>query len=263
MATLTVIGNAASAPPAMGACSCYLVEAAGTRIVLDLGPGALPRLRAATEVRALDAIFISHMHTDHWIDLLALNVAFWTEEPRAAEGELRPVALYLPPGGLALVDEAFGVLSRGVPGTMAGRWRQAFAAREYDPGEIVRCGPLAVSFVGPTRHATTNYAMRVDSGEGVLAYTGDTAPCREAVEAGGGASLFLGECTLLEPGPQSETHTAAAELGAMAREAGAARLLATHISRQDGAWRAQLLSRLAPAFGGPVEVVHLGDTWGF
>jgi len=73
-ATLSIIGNSAGIPAPGGACSAYLVQTPATKLLLDCGPGALPRLRTQLRMREIDGIVISHMHTDHFLDLLALNV---------------------------------------------------------------------------------------------------------------------------------------------------------------------------------------------
>jgi len=72
---LTVIGCAGSFPNPTSAASCYLVEHDGTSIALDLGPGSLGPLAAATDIRTLDAVLLSHLHADHCLDLAGMYVA--------------------------------------------------------------------------------------------------------------------------------------------------------------------------------------------
>ncbi len=93
---LTVLGGASAGPGPRQGCSGYLVEAGGTRLVLDLGPGTLPELRQHTEMAALDAVVISHMHVDHMLDLLALWWG-WIHNPVPLP---RLLPLWLPPGGV-------------------------------------------------------------------------------------------------------------------------------------------------------------------
>ena len=264
MATLTIAGNASAAPPAYGACSAYVVEHLSTKVLLDCGPGSLANIRAATSVHELDAVFISHMHTDHFLDLLALNVALWTEEGHRTVGGARwRLPVYLPPGAFATLDAVFKALTVNVTGTNAARYSEALDCREYDPEETIRAGEIVVSFVGPTKHSTTDYGMRVRAGNGLLGYTGDTARCDAAVEVGRDAGLFLAECTLLDVGRASDTHTSAGELGEMASLAGSERLLATHFIDHSGAFRAGATERLAAATRVPFELVTLGQVFEF
>ncbi len=265
MPSLRILGNASAAPPANGACSAYLVEARDTKVLLDCGPGSLARIRAATDVSELDAIVISHMHTDHFLDLLAMNVALRTQEAgRAVGGAPWRVPLYLPPGGLETLEACFAGLATNVSGTTAARWRDSFDAREYDPAETLVAGPVSVTFVGPTKHSQLDYGMRLECGGRVLGYTGDTAFCEAAIEVGRGADLFLAECTLMDAGRASDTHTCAAELATMARAARPGRLLATHFLRHDEPWRAELSKRLTEGMDATEHhLVALGDVYEF
>src|SRR5436305_14975258 len=70
MPSLEIIGCSGAVPEAGGACSCYLVRGGGATLLLDCGPGALPRLATRLAPEAVDAIFLSHMHQDHILDLL-------------------------------------------------------------------------------------------------------------------------------------------------------------------------------------------------
>ena len=83
---LTVLGAGpawSDRPGSSGA--SYLVRTATTAIVLDLGQGSFPRLAAALEPSTLDAVLISHLHPDHFIDLIPLRnyLAFQLQPPRS------------------------------------------------------------------------------------------------------------------------------------------------------------------------------------
>src|SRR3982751_244217 len=92
---LTVVGCSPAWPNPGGAQSGYLVESAHGRLLLDCGPGVLPRLRAAEGWPRIDAIAITHLHLDHWGDLVPW-VGGLQFGPAA---ELPRPLLFLPPGG--------------------------------------------------------------------------------------------------------------------------------------------------------------------
>ena len=58
-----------------------------------MGSGAFSNLREAIDYTALDAILISHMHADHFLDLIPLRYAL-KYGPLQREGR---IALYMPP----------------------------------------------------------------------------------------------------------------------------------------------------------------------
>lgn len=267
MATLTVLGTASGAPVAESGCSAYLVRHAGTSVLLDCGPGSLGPLRAAAGVHELDAVVISHLHSDHVLDLVPLNVALLSEP---AVGTRRRLPVFLPPGGLAMLAATFQALTVNVASTLAARYTEALDCREYAAGETLRIGALEVTLVGPLRHATLAFGMRVRAGANVLAYTGDTAPCDAADALARGADVLLAECTYPEPGTHpAALHTSAVELGAYAERAGCASLIATHFAfarwPADRAEREAAIEARVQAGGytGPLTVARVGLEVGF
>src|SRR5258705_10574341 len=71
---LTVIGaGPAYANRAGSTGASYLVRAEGSALLLDLGQGSFPRLAGAIDPADLDAIVVSHLHPDHYIDLVPLR----------------------------------------------------------------------------------------------------------------------------------------------------------------------------------------------
>ena len=75
---LTVIGCSGSYVGPDSPASCYVVEAdygdRTWRIVLDLGNGALGPLQRFTDPLAVDAVFFTHLHPDHCLDLCSYYV---------------------------------------------------------------------------------------------------------------------------------------------------------------------------------------------
>ncbi|HET7430919.1 MAG TPA: MBL fold metallo-hydrolase, partial [Nocardioides sp.] len=75
---LTVVGCSGSFPGPQAAASCYLVEADHDgrtwRILLDLGSGAYGSLQRYADPLSIDAVFLSHLHADHCLDLTGYYV---------------------------------------------------------------------------------------------------------------------------------------------------------------------------------------------
>ncbi len=96
-----------------------------------------------------------------------------------------------------------------------------------------------------------------------LAVTGDTRPCRGTVEAAAGADLLVHDCTFGDPEQaraQETQHSTAREAARVARDAGAARLVLTHLStRYDRDWD-PLLTQAREEYAGPLEVASDGLT---
>jgi ribonuclease BN (tRNA processing enzyme) len=217
---LTVVGCSPAWPNPGGAQSGYLVEGSG-RVLLDCGPGVLPRLREEEGWPSVNSIVITHFHLDHWGDLVP-----WTFGAMFGPGRGTPTPeLWLPPGGmeeLARFEKTFGV---------PGMFSDAFACREYADGEPFETCALEITPVRVPHYQLLTFALRVSDGKVVLAYSGDSAPSVKLAEVARNADLFLCEATLAESsegGNGLRGHLSAEEAVAAFHESGARRLVIIH-----------------------------------
>lgn len=216
---LTVVGCSPAWPNPGGAHSGYLVEEDGQRLLLDCGPGVLSRLLERERWPRVDAIAITHLHLDHWGDLVSwvLGVRYGT----GREVERRP-ELWLPPGGAeALLDLAARL-------TSAALFEHAFTIREHDGDASFRAAGFEVTPRSVPHYDTQCYALRVGGNERVLAYSADCGPSEQLVETAREADLFLCEATLAEPEPEPRGHLTLAEALEAFQRSQARRLLVVH-----------------------------------
>ena len=226
-----------------GACSSYLLETGDAAVLLDIGNGSLGKLQLAIEYTRLDAIVITHMHADHFFDLVPLRQGL--KHGPLSRGS--PIPLFLPPGG----GRALDALRKAVaPDAAADFFDGSFAAGEYAPAECLRVKDLQLRFA-PTRHYIEGFAVRAEHGGASVTYSSDTAPCDAVVDLARASDLFLCEAALglgTEAGKRG--HSSAAEAGEMAFKAGVGRLVLTHYGAADSA--DALVAAAARTFAGPV-----------
>ena len=91
---LTVLGCAGSFPGPDSACSAYLIEADGFRLMLDFGTGSLSALQRYAGLRRVDAVLLSHLHCDHMLDACSYVVV----RRYAPDGPYPRLPLYGPAG---------------------------------------------------------------------------------------------------------------------------------------------------------------------
>jgi ribonuclease BN (tRNA processing enzyme) len=250
---LTVLGKSPAWQDAGGACSGYLVEDGDTRLLMDAGNGVFGKLRARVDYLEVDAVVVSHLHADHFLDLVPFAYAL-TYGPRQPAERVRPV-LHAPPGARDVFSRIVGCWGDG------SLIEKAFDLREYDPGEPVDVGSLRLTFQ-PVPHYTETFAICLESsrGGGRIVYGADSRPAEELIGFAQGASLVLMEATLRDPEPHGPRgHLTAAEAGEHARAAGAGRLVLVHISDELDAERSR--SQAADSFQGPVEVAAEGTVY--
>lgn len=212
---LTVLGSSGTHPRPGRACSSYLVEHDGSRLLLDCGNGSLANLLAVSAPAAVDALLLSHLHPDHVADVWGLYLA-----RRFADAP--PLPVY----GVAGTAERLASL---LPGDA--RFATQLDFRTVAAGDVVRTGALDVRLAAAA-HPVPTVAARVEGGGRVLAYSADTGPTDAVVDCARGADVFLCEATFSErdrPIPEG-LHCTGAEAGAMAAAAGARRLVVTHVS---------------------------------
>jgi ribonuclease BN (tRNA processing enzyme) len=241
---LTVLGTCGTYPAAGGACSGYLVEAGQggqtTKVWVDTGPGTLSNLLRVTELPALDAIWISHLHVDHVSDLLAANYAlrYADFQPPPA-----PVPVFGPTGWVSHVRP---FLTTGESEPING----VFEVHDLHDGERVDLGPLRLEAVA-TLHSVETYAVRASSGGRTLAYSADSGPCDALGRLADHADLFVCEAAWPElPEGVPPIHLTPQLAGEWAAKARARRLLLTHL--RPGSDSAAAAARAAEAYGGPV-----------
>jgi ribonuclease BN (tRNA processing enzyme) len=185
---VTVLGSSSSIPRPARASSSYLVRAAQTSVVLDLGTGAFSNLRRYLAADGLDAVVVSHMHPDHFIDLIPLRYAL-RYGPRSNR---RRVSLYLPPQGELVLRRMVAAFA---PEADSDFLADVYDVREYDPDAALEIGAVRVRFA-PTAHYIPTFAIRCDVEGASVAYSADTAPAAAVATLAAGSDLFLCEATL-------------------------------------------------------------------
>jgi ribonuclease BN (tRNA processing enzyme) len=216
---LTIVGSAAAwAGDGDEASSCYLVEGDDGAIVLDMGQGSFGHLRVRRRPETIAAVFVSHLHPDHCIDLIPLR-HYLRYEAAAAPGT---IALHAAAGLPDRFDALFG--ERGFLADL----RFALLV----PGEIVS-GDLRVT-VAPVTHTEASFAFRVSSavdadGAG-LVYSGDCGNADDLLPLLRPGDTLLAEASFgAENVPTGVAHLDARSAARAAARGQAARLVLTHL----------------------------------
>jgi ribonuclease BN (tRNA processing enzyme) len=260
---ITVLGKSPSWQDAGGACSGYLVEDGGTRLLLDCGNGVFAKLRERADYTELDAVLISHLHADHFLDLVPYSYAL----AYAPRQQSAPVGGYPGTDAPARPRLIAPAGAREVFRQVVGAWGKedlietSFALEEYDADSTVEVGTLRARFQ-EVPHFTTTYAVDFVStnGGGRFTYSADCRPGEELIRIAKDTDLLIVEATLALPEKTgARGHMTPAEAGDHARRAGAHRVVLTHISDElDSDWAREQGSE---AYGGPVDVAQEGATY--
>ena len=251
---LTIVGCSGSYPGPDSAASCYLLEAEHTsegetrtwRVLLDLGNGALGQLHRYADPLVVDAVFVSHLHADHCLDLCG----YYVMRKYHPTGPQPRIPVWGPDGTADRMARAYDLPVD--PGM-----HEEFDFRAYDGR--VELGPFVVE-ARQVVHPVTAYALTVTAGGRTLVYSGDTGPCDALDQVATGADVLLAEASF-ETGADNppDLHLTGADCGRTAARAGVGRLVLTHVPPWHDPAVAEAEAR--GEWSGPVELARAGATY--
>jgi len=248
---LTVVGCAGSFPGPDSPASCYLLEADGFRLVVDLGNGALGALQKYAGLFDVDAVCLSHLHADHCVDLYSYSIA----RTYAPAGPQPPIPVYGPAG----TCERIGLI-HGPHGDDSGLMKR-FKFETLAPGAF-EIGPFQVT-AAHMNHPVETFGFRFSHDGRSVVYSGDSGETEELEALASGADVFLCEAAFLDgPDLPQDLHLTARQAAGYAARAGVGQLVLTHLqpwNESDQAVReaADFGGELALAF--PGKVLSLGS----
>ncbi len=243
---ITVIGCSGSFPGPDGPASCYLLEAEGFRLLLDLGSGAVGALQRHAALDGIDAVCLSHHHADHCLDVCP----FWVARTYGPGGRMPRIPVYGPEGTARRMAQAYGLDEHPGMG-------EAFDFETLAPGRR-QIGPFQIT-LAHMNHPVETFGFRVEHAGRALAYSADTGTCPALVELARQADVLLCEASYLaSPDPMPDMHLTARQAAEHAARAGAGRLVLTHLVPWNDQQRT-LAEASAASFGGPISLAAPGQ----
>ncbi|MGI9624657.1 MAG: MBL fold metallo-hydrolase [Acidimicrobiales bacterium] len=239
--SVTILGASGSYAGPGGACTGLLVRSPAANVWLDAGPGTLANLQEHVGLRELSAIVLTHEHPDHWLELPVVYAAVRHYEHR------KPVPVYGTAGTLALAE------------TMCPALPEAFDWRLIEDRDTASIGDQEWHW-SRTDHYVETMASRVDVGESSFVFTADTGPKWDITQLGTGFDLLVSESTFLSSNePEGILHLSARQAGSIASEAGARRLILSHLA--PGEEPAAHAAEAEAAYGAPVDIAAIGQVY--
>jgi ribonuclease Z len=256
-------GTAGSVPTARRGLPATLIRRGADKMLIDCGEGTQRQLIRSVGLPDLTEVFLTHLHTDHWLGLPGMLKSFDLRERTA------PLTIFGPPGTKALLDT--------IQKTVFGRLKYRFRVVDLEPDAIVEFDGYEIHALR-VRHRGEAYGYalieedrpgrfdadmaaklgvtpgpefgRLQRGETVngivpervvgetrrgrkLVFSGDTSPCDMVRVAADGADVLVHEATFTseERDRALETgHTTARQAAELAAEAGVGLLALTHVS---------------------------------
>lgn len=256
---MTIVGCSGSFPGPESPASCYLVEAEGFRLLIDLGSGALGALQRYASLYEIDAVCVSHLHADHCLDLCDFSVA----RRFHPDGPVPPIPVYGPPQTAVRLGLALGAdpVADARPGADPFHGiTEIFSFTTITQGTM-EIGPLRVT-AAHMNHPVETFGFRLEHAGRSLAYSADTGPTDALTGLARDADVLLCEASFVEPvdagGPAlpDDLHLTGQQAGQHAAWAGVGQLVLTHLVPWND--ESRTLDEAGQAFSGPLSLAASG-----
>jgi ribonuclease BN (tRNA processing enzyme) len=273
MNTLTLLGTKGGPAIRPGGPNptSMLLTLSGRRIVIDCGLGVSRGLvEAGMSLKELDLVFITHLHSDHVLELGPLIHTAWTT------GLNHKFIVYGPTGTRAVWAGFLASLAYDIETRIADEGRPDLAGLveiiEYGPGEVLTDQDLTVTALRVDHPPVTDcFALKFVGSGKIIVFSADTAPFPPLADFARGADLLAHEAMLPEgldsivrrTGNGSRlrehlvaSHSFAADAAQIAAQAGVGMLVLNHLIPADDPafteahWRAAV----TPVFAGSLVV---------
>jgi ribonuclease BN (tRNA processing enzyme) len=237
---LIVLGSGTCVPSLTRNAPGYLLEAEGKQVLVDCGSGTLLQLeKAGRSFRDIDAVFITHLHPDHFADLMPLIHALVSVPGFKREKEL----LIAGPEGLThYYEDAFVPIIH----------RQEFI-RFIEMKNKLKLDPFSVHS-SATVHIRTSLAFRFEVGEKSIVFSGDADYDQGLIDISKDADILIADSSFPHS-KKGKGHLSSLECGLVAKKAGVKRLLLSHLYPDDLP-DSERLKECREVFSGEVELAE-------
>lgn len=247
---MTVIGCSGSYPGPDSTASCYLLEAEhdgrSWRVLLELGNGALGALHNYIDPLTVDAVLVSHLHSDHCLDLCG----FYVMRKYHPLGPQPRIPVWGPADTADRMARAYDLpLDPGM--------HEEFDFRPFEgPFSI---GPFAIEPI-EVDHPVDAFGLRITADGATIGYSGDTGPCTGFDRVAEGAQLLLAEASFRASDDNPpHLHLTGTDCADAANRGGAERLVLTHIPPWHD--KKYALAEAEAVYDGPVELARSGAVY--
>jgi len=228
---VTPLGTVSPYPKGDKNCPGFFIEYSNDKIMLDCGNGCTRLLDFSKDLNNLK-VFISHLHPDHYGDLLCLMQSAMVYKKF---GYLKDdLEIYVPDGDKVNIDRYYSynnryetdhLLDYKLLEGLANKSGIKFIGYESINKKI---NDISIkSLYVP--HQINSYAFRVDTPEGSIVYSSDTGTNNNLRNFAKDCDLFICEATFLKGQLRSENaHLYAWEAAEIAKDANVKKLLLTH-----------------------------------
>ncbi|MFW6038989.1 MAG: MBL fold metallo-hydrolase [bacterium] len=256
--------------------SAFLLEVGDELIMIDCGPAAVYKMaRLGKYPMQVNRLLFTHHHSDHNMDYPCFLLTRWDQD-HGDRTKIPPLRVCGPPPTVALTERLIGKegafredlvarieapvsqLMHTNRGGSLPRWWPEYDVRDIEPGVVEENDRWKITAVEVTHLEPwlIEYGYRVETPEGVVAFTGDAGPCDGLDELAAGADVLVMCCAHtgnLNPLTMAAV-TGAPDVARVASNAGVKTVVLTHspVGRGRPGNREHVVATVAKGFDGQI-----------
>jgi ribonuclease BN (tRNA processing enzyme) len=242
---LTILGCNTYEAVADNSCSGYLIEADNKNIIFDFGRGSFNNLlKTNVDYRDIDAIFISHLHADHYADLvLLLHVCIYEPKGMSRYKELN---IYIPKGTKKNFDFIIKGFNYDLDFT-----KTKINFIEYEEKKEIIIGNLIVkAYLVNHSDKIDCYGFRLEFGNKIFSYTGDCSFNESLINITNNADLLLIDSSDSDE-KNKGTHLSGRTAAIVGKKSNTKHLVLTHVRNY---YKNNVLEDAKKEFSGKISV---------
>ena len=245
---VTILGAGTAIPSLDYSPASILLQSGTADALIDFGPGALQKAaQAGIDYINLDTVFLTHLHSDHTLDLITFLQA---NDSNPTEKRTTPLQVY----GCVGTKAWYKKLMEAFPGISPSTYSFAIAEmKQY----VWTWRELQVSSI-LTGHTETSLAYRFEGNEGSFVFTGDAVLSNDLFEFCANADLLICECSF-PSGWVSQDHMTADKVGLLAKTAAVKHIAVTH--QYSPALAVDIFSQIAESYSGKITIAKDGSSF--
>lgn len=211
---LKILGCVSPYPKKKNACPGYLIKSDNTKVLLDCGNGITKNLNLPDDLFNL-TIIISHLHKDHYGDLLVLSYASYVYNKLCILKN--KIDVYIP-NDKTLDD--FKYLN-------SFNEENYLNFITYNENTKLNIDNLNITFK-KTKHPIETYAIKIKDNKNTITYSADTGFDNDLINFFKNSDLLLCESSFLKEHKKNNNHLSAEEAARLADLSNVKKLLLTH-----------------------------------
>jgi ribonuclease Z len=242
-----LLGTGSVIPNPRRMATSHLLLTSNERILVDCGPGSAHRMAEAGYLpKDLTRVLVTHLHADHCSELASIVLSAFLQ------GRETPLPIYGPQGTKDHVDLIFSQVFGYIPRLLSARGKKFdIPVIEVNPETVIE-DDIKITCAKVIHGPILALGYRIDTENGSVGFSGDTAPCEDLINLVKGVDLLIHECPYPDKNGPHPAHTIPNQLGPIAAKVESRALAMNHFFPMCDASREDMIESVGSTYSGDI-----------